>query len=44
MPNVGKPSRDCHLCRERRVKVSSFYFFYLHYVCVLFLGLATSWV
>lgn len=22
MPNVGRPSRDCHLCRQRRVKVS----------------------
>ncbi len=22
MPNTGKPSRDCHLCRARRVKVS----------------------
>lgn len=22
MPNVGKPSEACHLCRSRRVKVS----------------------
>jgi hypothetical protein len=22
MPNTGKPSQDCHLCRSRRVKVS----------------------
>lgn len=22
MPNTGKPSKDCHLCRARRVKVS----------------------
>ena len=22
MPNTGKPSLDCHLCRARRVKVS----------------------
>lgn len=21
MPNIGRPSRDCHLCRKRRVKV-----------------------
>lgn len=21
MPNTGRPSRDCHLCRKRRVKV-----------------------
>lgn len=23
MPNTGKPSQDCHLCRSRRVKVST---------------------
>lgn len=21
MPNVGRPSRDCHACRKRRIKV-----------------------
>lgn len=21
MPNTGRPSRDCHACRKRRVKV-----------------------
>lgn len=33
MPNMGKPSQNCHLCRSRRVKVSSAYsalLFHIH--------------
>ncbi len=34
MPNTGKPSLDCHLCRARRVKVSV-YSSYLQFLALL---------